>query len=323
MAGRASLDDKLAAIRTLRGQSLTPEQISELRKSIGDRSNLVVAAAAPIAGENMLVELSKDLVAAFDRFLVNPLKDDKLCRAKIAIVQALDKMEHQKSDVFLKAARHVQLEPVWGTTEDSAPPVRAAALVALARVEGASSLPLLVDAMIDPARDVRSAAAMALGAIGTESAGLILRLKVRIGDKDLDVFSDCLLGLLTVDPVENLSIVIEFLEPGHAAACEAAALALGKSRLSEALDPLKRCLERCHSTELRQHVLLAIAILRRPASVEYLNELIGTGPELTAIDALSAIRIYKDDPRLRERVEAIVRERGSKALQAGFDREFR
>src|SRR3954452_8007548 len=192
MAGRQSLDDKLAALRELRGQALTPEQKIELRKRIGDRSNLVVAAAAAIAGENTLVELVKDLEAAFDRFLVNPLKDDKLCRAKIAVVQALDKMEHQDPDVFLKAASHVQLEPVWGGTEDSAPPLRAAAVIALARTEGSRSLPVLVDALADPAKDVRIAAALALGAVGTEAAGLILRLKVRVGDIDPDVFSECL-----------------------------------------------------------------------------------------------------------------------------------
>ncbi len=122
MATRLSLDDKLAALRKLRGQTLTPEQTAELKKCVGDRSNLVVAASAALAGENMLVELSRDLEAAFERFLVNPAKDDKLCRAKIAVVQALDKMEHQDPDVFQKAARHVQYEPVWGGSEDSAPP---------------------------------------------------------------------------------------------------------------------------------------------------------------------------------------------------------
>ena len=50
MAARETLDDKLAAIRALRGQALTPEQKTELRKRIGDRSSLVVAAAAAIAG---------------------------------------------------------------------------------------------------------------------------------------------------------------------------------------------------------------------------------------------------------------------------------
>src|SRR5690242_11505856 len=117
MAARQSLDDKLAELRALRGQTLTDEQRADLRKRVGDRSNLVVAAAAAIAGENSLVELAGDLESAFDRFLANPLKDDKLCRAKIAIVQALDRMEHPRMEVFLKAARHVQLEPVWGGTE--------------------------------------------------------------------------------------------------------------------------------------------------------------------------------------------------------------
>src|SRR5262249_24930734 len=135
MAPRASLEDKLASLHDLRGQVLTPEQKVRLRERIGDRSNLVVAAAAAIAAENALIELWPDLEAAFDRFLVNPLKNDKLCRAKIAIIQTLDKMEHQGTEVFRRAARHVQLEPVWGGTEDSAAPLRAAAVVALARAE--------------------------------------------------------------------------------------------------------------------------------------------------------------------------------------------
>jgi HEAT repeat protein len=322
MAPCASLDDKLAALRELRGRALTPEQKAELRKRIGDRSNLVVAAASAIAGENALVELSKDLEAAFDLFLVNPLKDDKLCRAKIAIVQALDRMEHLDTDVFRRAARHVQPEPVWGGMEDSAPPLRAAAVVALARAEGPGCLPVLVDAMADPAKDVRIAAASALGAVGTEGAGLVLRLKVRVGDRDPDVLSECLGGLLAVDPGENLSLVARFLEPSDPASCEAAALALGKSRLPEALDPLKQCWQRCHSPELRQQVLLAIAILRRPGATDYLMELVASETEPTAIAALSALRIFKSDPRLCERIAKLVQERGSPKLQACFEHDL-
>jgi hypothetical protein len=323
MATRASVEDKLAALRELRGRALTAEKKTELRKRIGDRSNLVVAAAAAIAGDNTLVELAKDLEAAFDRFLVNPVKDDKLCRAKIAIVQALDKMEHQDPDVYLKAATYVQLEPVWGGSEDSAPPLRAAAVIALSRTEGSRSMPLLVDALADPAKDVRIAAALALGGIGTESAGLILRFKARTGDSDPDVLSECLCGLLTVDHKENLPIVTEFLEPNSAAQCEAAALALGKSRLAEALDPLKACLERSHSPELRQRILLAIAILRRPSATDYLIELVASDSEPTATAALSALKIYKHDPHLRERIAKRVHESGSPALQARFERDFR
>jgi HEAT repeat protein len=322
MATRESLDDKLAAIRKLRGQSLSAEQKAELRKRIGDRSNLVVAAAATIAGENTLVELAKDLEAAFDRFLVNPLKDDKLCRAKVAVVQALDKMEYQESDVFQKAARHVQLEPVWGGSEDSAAPLRAAAIIALARIEGSGSLPRLVEAMTDPLKDVRIASAVALGAVGTEAAGLLLRLKARIGDRDPDVLSECLSGLLAVNPKENLPFVSEFLEPGNAAKCEAAALALGKSRLPEALDPLKVCWPQAHSSEVRQQVLLAIAMLRLPLAIDYLVELVASESEPTAIAALSALKIHNYDPRLRERIAKVLHVSERPTLQARFDRDF-
>ncbi len=103
--------------------------------------------------------------------------------------------------------------------------------------------------------------------------------------------------LLTVDPKENLPIFCEgFSVRGMQRPAEAAAMALGKSRLAEALDPLKECLERSHSRELRQHILLAVAILRRPAAIDYLVELVSTGPEPNAVEALSALGIYKDDP---------------------------
>jgi HEAT repeat protein len=224
-------------------------------------------------------------------------------------------MEHQNTDVFLKAARHVQFEPVWGGSEDSASPLRAAALVALARAEGTGSLPVLVDAMADHAKDVRIASAVALGAVGSEAAGLVLRLKVRLGDKDPDVLSECLGGPLTVDAAGNLPIVTEFLDQADPAACEAAAMALGRSRLAAVLDPLKECLQRCHSRELRQHLLLAVAILRRPGATDYLIELVATTEEeATSIEALSALRIYKEDPRLRERIEEAVRAKGSASL---------
>jgi HEAT repeat protein len=323
MATQLTLEEKLAALRELRGQTLSPEQKARLKKLLGDRSNLVVAAAAAMAGENAFLELAPDLEAAFERFLVKPLKDDKLCRAKIAVVQALDKMEHQRPDVFEKAANYVQLEPVWGGSEDSAAPLRAAAIIALARIEGSSSLPLLVDAMVDPARDVRIATAQALGYVGTEAAGLVLRLKTRIGDRDPDVLSECFSGLLEVDPKENLAFVSESLDPHQPARCEAAALALGKSRLPDALAPLAACWQRCGPSETGRQVLLAIAMLRLPAAIDYLLDLVASDSEKDAIAAMAALKIHNYDPRLRERLGQIVLKKSDRALQAQFDRDFR
>ena len=323
MATRPSLEDKLAALRQLRGRGTDPGHMAELRKALGDRSNLVVAAAAEIAGEQAIVELAGELEAAFHRFLVNPVKDDKLCRAKIAVIQALDKMEHQRSSVFEAAVVHVQEEPVWGGSEDTAAPLRAAALIALARIDGSHSLPRLLEAMVDPLRDVRAAAAQAMGYVGTEAAGLLLRLKARIGDREPDVLSECLAGLLTVSVRDNLDFVSEFLRPSDPAGSEAAALALGKSRSPEAFDRLKAFWPLCAASGLRQQVLLAISMIRLPAAIDFLVELVASDSEKDAVDALSALKIHNYDPRLRDRLEPIVRRAASRTVQAVFDRDFR
>ena len=320
---RPNLDDKLAALRSLRGQALDAEQIAALRKALGDRSNLIVAVAAEIAGENAMIELADDLEAAFKRFLANPLRDDKLCRAKIAIAQALDKIEHQRSEVFETAATYVQNEPVWGGSEDSAVPLRSVGLIALARIEGSSVLPRLVDAMIDRSRDVRIAVAQALGYVGNEAAGLLLRLKVRLGDPEPEVFSECLSGLLTVNAREYLDLVCGYLDPGNPERCEASAMAMGKSRIPEALDRLIACWPRCHSSSMRQRVMLAIAMMRLPAAIDHLLSVVASDSEKDAVAAMSALKIHDYDAKLCERLEGIVKETGSPTLRAVFDRDFR
>jgi hypothetical protein len=177
--------------------------------------------------------------------------------------------------------------------------------------------------MTDPSKDVRIAAAQAMGYVGTEAAGLLLRLKSRIGDRDPDVLSECLSGLLTVDPKANLGLVSEFLAPDDSARCEAAALALGKSRLPEALEPLKACWPRCLSAELRERILLAIAMSRLPAAIDHLLEIVAADSEKDALAAMSALKIHNYDPRLRERLEPIVQKTVSRALRARFERDFR
>jgi hypothetical protein len=92
--------------------------------------------------------------------------------------------------------------------------------------------------------------------------------------------------------------------------------------LPEALEPLKACWPQCHSLELRQQVLLSIAILRRPGANDHLMELIASEDEPTAIAALWTLRIFKDDPRLRAQIAELVRNRRSPKLLAVFDRDF-
>ncbi|MDR3622194.1 MAG: HEAT repeat domain-containing protein [Paludisphaera borealis] len=332
MAKRASLDDKLAAVRLLRDQPTSPALVAELRKSIADRSNFLASAAAVIAGDRRLVELASDLESAYKRFLIDPLKNDKLCRAKIAIVQALDKMEHDRPETFQNAARHIQLEPVWEGLVDAAAPLRALALIALVRIDAPGLLTLLVDALNDPLqrvskddeeRVVRSAAAQALGYQGSEAAGLLLRLKARVGDRDPDVISECLHGLLTISHQEHLGFVAGFLEPHDEARCEAAVLALGRSRLPEALGPLEACWRRASSPPLQEAILLAVAMLRTPEAVDHLLDFVAGENEPHSRMALSALKIHCHDARLTERIERVVAAKGNRELKEQFERDFR
>jgi hypothetical protein len=57
--------------------------------------------------------------------------------------------------------------------------------------------------------------------------------------------------------------------------------------------------------------------------MDYLTGLVASETEATVIDALSALKIHKHDPRLHERVAKLVHARGSPTLQARFDRDFR
>ena len=319
MGKRPSVEEKLSAIRHLRELQPSPQVTSELRAALGDKSNVIVAAAAAIVGDQNHVGLSADLEAAFDRCLVDPLKSDKLCRAKIAIIQALDKLEHERTSIFLRAATHVQFEPVWGGSEDTAALLRAAAILALARVNYDSLLPLLVDSLTDSQKEVRIAAAQALGHHGSESASLLLRLKARMSDKEPDVISECLSGLLTCSPKENLPFVSQFLDSADTSTREAAILALGRSRLPEAFDLLKKSLQQ-HPIGLNEEIFLAMAMLRLPVATEFLLEVVATEGETSASGALSALMIYRYDPALRDRIADAIGKNSSRALRAKFER---
>src|SRR4029077_17848005 len=74
------------------------------------------------------------LQQCFSRFEQNPAKSDPACRAKLAVLDALDHLEHPDPAPFLQGARLVQKEASWGPPVDTAGGVRARAIVALARI---------------------------------------------------------------------------------------------------------------------------------------------------------------------------------------------
>src|SRR5882724_4485676 len=124
MAKSRTLDAKLARLKALREGPHTPAARAELKKALADRSNYVAARAADMVGEFELRDLIPDLLAAFDRFLVNPAKTDPQCLAKNAIAETLSKLGLDDAEFYRKGMRHFQPEPVWGGEQDTAAHLR-------------------------------------------------------------------------------------------------------------------------------------------------------------------------------------------------------
>jgi HEAT repeat protein len=323
MAKARSVDAKLTRLRALRTEPVSPALVEELRGLVADKSNFVVAEAAEIVGERMLADLAPDLAAAFPRFLVDPVETDKLCRAKIAITDALHKVEYDGEDLFRSALRHVQMEPRWGGSDDTAAPLRAAAAFALVRLNLRDLLLLLADLLADPEKVGRSAAAKALGASGSVAAIPLLRLKARIGDEEPEVVGECLTALVTADPAGSVAFVGEFLDSPSEPIAEAAALALAESRRADAFERLKAHWPKVRPGSLQNVLLLAIAITRLPAALEFLLEVLAGKDAAAAQAALTALAIHRHNPAAQERIAAVIAKKGDDALRERFGREFR
>ncbi len=64
-------------------------------------------------------------------------------------------------------------------------------------------------------------------------------------------------------------------------------------------------------------------MLRQPAAIDYLVELVASEPVTVAGSALGALKIHSHDPRLRERIAGVVKQRAIRGLQDQFERDFR
>jgi HEAT repeat protein len=323
MAKAKSVDARLARVRVLRGEVTSPQTLHELRKAIADSSNLVVAEAAAIAGERRALELTPDLVAAFDRLLEDPVKTDKLCRAKIAIAETLNQFEFAEEEFLWRGARHVQPEPVWGGSVDTAAPLRVACAFSLVRLRASGVMPFLVDLLSDPEKAARAGAAQALAYSETEAAALLLRLKARTGDADAEVISECFDGLLKLTPESGVAFVAEFLDSSDVGVQEAAILALGDSRRQEAFAILTAFWQRQTDSRIQETVLMALSLLRLPAATDFLLTLVASEGRALATAALAALALHRYDARLRERTEEAVVKSGSALIRASFEKRFR
>jgi hypothetical protein len=290
------IEDEIAKLAELRHVQAA-SAIAPLRKALGDRVNLMVAKAAALAGELRLSDLIPDLLLAFDRLFDDLPKSDPQCWGKNAIAKALKELDYNVAEPFLRGAVHVQMEKVWGGSQDTAGPLRGICLLALpgcSDIRREDVMRHLVNALTETDAAVRADAARAVGAMGGDESALVLRLKARVGDDEPTVTGQVLESLLIVERAQALPFVKGFLKPAGGEAAEEAALALGSSRIAVAVDVLLEAWETSMGAEYRESLLRALSLSRDDRAVEFLKKLVVEGGEHDVRAARAALELFPD-----------------------------
>ena len=229
---------------------------------------------------------------------------------------------HLTQQRFLRGIHHVQMEGSWGPPVDAAAELRGICALGLVRAGYRDVLLELAALLMDKEPQARQMAVRAVVYADQENGTLMLRMKVLGGDSDPDVISECLSGLMKLTPKKSLDFVAEFLESNDPATAESAALAIGGSRLPEAFDLLRGKWESHLRPEPRKPLLLAIAMTRQPAAVDFLLERIIDDRPQPAADAVMAIGMYKHDEAIKARVVTVVKDRADMMITEAFEKSF-
>lgn len=301
MAKSRQLEQTQILLAELRDAPITSEVLEQWRQILRSAHATDVAQAAKILSTRGLTELNAELAIAFARLMQKPVKRDPNCLAKAAIADTLYRLESHNSTLFLQGIRHVQMEPVWGGSVDTAATLRGNCALGLVRMQYADVITELADLLADPEGPARIVAARAIGYSDDPQGIPLLRLRARMGDEP-QVLSEYLAALLKLAPQKSIEFVATFLyNPNHQVQ-ELVALVLGESKQPKALDSLKTWWQGVQDPELRVTGLLSMAMLRTDAAFQFLLNLVAEGSDNTAQEAIKALEIYRQDSDLWQRV---------------------
>jgi hypothetical protein len=289
-------------------------------EALKDRHCLMVKAAAEFCEECLLYDLEADLRKAYQRFLRKPVKNDPNCTAKEAIVRTLVALDSQEIDFFIAGLHYHQHEPVWGGTQDTAVDLRVSCAMGLVNTSCPRALVELVTLLYDDNAHARKGAVRAIAYTEPLAAEAVLRCKAIAGDDEPDVVGETLSALLQVSASESQAFVAGFLEsPQDPVLRQSVALAIGASRLDEALDILRSCWNMKPLKEAQDFCLLLGAILHRSEKAfAWLLDVVLEGDQSSAWFVVEKLAIYRTDQRLRKKMEVALAERGDDALTALF-----
>ena len=311
MANR-KVEEQIDTLSRLQEDGPEPATVTAVRKALRDRVGLVVAKAAKVAASLQLREVIPELLEAFDRLFEDATHRDPQCWGKNAIAKALGELDYRQGAPYLRGARHVQMEPVWGGQEDTAPILRGICLLSLIACSDIGRevvLRCLVDALVEPAQTVRTEAVRAIAEIGGDDSALLLRLKARAGDAESAVVGQAFDGVLRLEGPPAIPFVAGFLRTATEYVQAEAALSLGSSRLPAAVEALEEGWTGTRDPALREVIARAISASRQERGFVFLLDLVKNARPAESSMALEALKIHRESPEIWKRVEEAVRER--------------
>jgi len=318
MAKHDSLLDTLSRLTALGSAPLTDATRAELLRALANRSNVVIARVAEIMGRTGPTDFIQPLIARGERLFGQGAEADKLCRAKEAIVQALDALGNTWEAIYLHGMRYRQMEPVYGGRADTAANLRGLCAQALARMDHPEAHIAIEELLVDTEMPARLAAVNALTYLGDEKSEVLLRLKALVGDVEAPVLGACFAGLLAIAPERSAPFVAGFLTSDNTDLVEAAALALGESRLPEAFTALRQCWENLVDFSLRRTLLLAMGLIRSNDAFDFLLRVVREEGRSAALKALEALSIYAAEEKRRAQIRDAVDASGDEKVREAF-----
>jgi HEAT repeat protein len=306
----------MAQLEAMSGNAPDELGIARVQRALGHPNNYLVAKAAKIVSEHGITALLPDVLNAFDRFFVDPVKSDPQCLAKNALASALVRLECQDPQVYLRGLRHHQEEPVWGGQSDTAGALRGTCALALVTCPGLGAdelLNILLEPLVDLDKTVRIEAVRAIGQVGGSAAQLLLKLRVMLRREEPEVLGACFSALLKMDQTGSIPLVASFLDDGEEAAAESA-FALAETHDPVALEALVARRRRGADTWFASALDNAIALTRLPEAVDFLIGVIERDSRW-AVSALEAISRVYTSPEVLERVTAAVTKSRNERLE--------
>jgi hypothetical protein len=275
MPPKHTFDAELASLDALREVS-ADVAAPELAKALGHRNNLIVARAATLTLHHQLTNFTPNLAASFPRFLQNAAKSDPQCWAKNGIAKTLAAFEYQDPELFLSGIRHIQLEPVWGGSADTAGPLRGTCALALVQCRELNSHRLLIHLiplLADKELPVRINAVRAIEQVGNDSAALLLRLLAEFPCGEPELLGACYSGVLALEDSSAIDWAARFLPREDDSAAEAA-MAIAQTHTAEAFQRLRTALGAARDPWFRDTLLAAVALTRQQEATDWLLDLV-------------------------------------------------